>query len=94
VKTKDLNALVCSNAERPVLLTADSALELWNYDSCYSPGSASAVRRFFEGLQHQDWKALTKYNTCIGAKGTRMSPKNQVSQATVAVPLFRSSAEA
>lgn len=68
--------ILWSKGKKGRILTAEFSFRFRDDNEAFSPELASAAKRFFEGLQRQDWarpEALTKRNTCMGAKAARMS---------------------
>jgi len=63
--------ILWSKGKKGRILTAEFSFRCEDDDEAFSPELASAARRFFEGLQRQDWtrpEALTKTQYMYGGK--------------------------
>jgi hypothetical protein len=63
--------ILWSKGKKGRILTAEFSFRCEDDNEAFSPELASAARRFFEGLQHQDWTqpdALTKTQYMYGGK--------------------------
>ena len=63
--------ILWSKGKNGRILTAEFSFRCEDENEAFSPELASAARRFFEGLQHQDWtrpEALTKTQYMYGGK--------------------------
>jgi hypothetical protein len=63
--------ILWSKGKKGRILTAEFSFRYEDDNEAFSPELASAARRFFEGLQHQDWtrpEALTKTQYMYGGK--------------------------
>jgi hypothetical protein len=63
--------ILWSKGKKGRILTAEFSFRCEDDNEAFAPELASAARRFFEGLQHQDWtrpEALTKTQYMYGGK--------------------------
>ena len=63
--------ILWSKEKRGRILTAEFSFRCEDDKEAFAPELASAARRFFEGLQRQDWtrpEALTKTQYMYGAR--------------------------
>jgi hypothetical protein len=70
--TSTVALILWSKGKKGRILTAEFSFRCEDDDEAFSPELASAARRFFEGLQCQDWtrpEALTKTQYMYGGKG-------------------------
>ena len=70
--TGTMALILWSKGKKGRILTAEFSFRWEDDNEAFSPELASAARRFFEGLQHQDWtrpEALTKTQYMYGGKG-------------------------
>jgi hypothetical protein len=64
--------ILWSKGKKGRILTAEFSFRFRDDNEAFSPELASAAKRFFEGLQHQDWarpEALTKTQYLYGGRG-------------------------
>jgi len=64
--------ILWSKGKKGRILTAEFSFRCEDDNEAFSPELASPARRFFEGLQYQDWtrpEALTKTQYMYGGKG-------------------------
>jgi hypothetical protein len=71
-KTGTMALILWSKGKKGRILTAEFSFRCEDENEAFSSKVASAARRFFEGLQRQDWtrpEALTKTQYMYGSKG-------------------------